>query len=388
VAKHFFNECSEKCQRTARNSLSSRKGNSFELLDELAGDESITVQTTSTRGRPLKRTQPFEPNSPPHAKRANSTKATTSQVGPALEGTDQWAQVKAFLTHVETALVASVGNSIRPYCLAVWVCKIHENLCRLWKLQGISLWQQSRCWSNYRVDRAIIVHAAPASLCLYCQEYGRILFPTLIGCILRWQWTTWAVHIIANMVSMFITGFEAFRLGINQLPAKATLKVGLPAFTKPLKLLFDFDIMLLQPMFFRQVRFKGISAITDLRTSLASYLYVVSPHLSMGMLGVLVALPIGHVDKGCTTMLKYTATRAPARISWSSMELIAWLTFGCPELRSSCNGVWEHVIYLFELERHGHLRHLSIVMRCTWGLSVKMQRPLFQKTIKLTTTVT
>lgn len=54
------------------------KSNSFELLSESNDDESITVETTSARGRPLKRAQPFEPTSPPHAKRANSTRATIS----------------------------------------------------------------------------------------------------------------------------------------------------------------------------------------------------------------------------------------------------------------------------------------------------------------------
>lgn len=68
-----------KTPKNNKNSRNSRKGNSFELLDESDGDDSITVQTTSTRGRPLKRTQPFEPNSPPPAKRANSTKTTASQ---------------------------------------------------------------------------------------------------------------------------------------------------------------------------------------------------------------------------------------------------------------------------------------------------------------------
>ncbi|PVH75773.1 hypothetical protein DL98DRAFT_518464 [Cadophora sp. DSE1049] len=77
--------------KNSKNSRNSRKGNSFELLDELDGDESITVQTTSARGRPLKRTQPFEPNSPPRAKRANSSKATTYQPTPAPLDTHQWA---------------------------------------------------------------------------------------------------------------------------------------------------------------------------------------------------------------------------------------------------------------------------------------------------------
>ena len=72
--------CGRKMPKNSKNSLSSRKGNPFDLLDESVGDESITIQSTSTRERPLKRTQPDEPNSPPHAKRANSTKFTTSQV--------------------------------------------------------------------------------------------------------------------------------------------------------------------------------------------------------------------------------------------------------------------------------------------------------------------
>ncbi len=80
------------------------KGNSSKFLDELAGDESIIVQTTSTLGRPLKRTQPFEPNSLPHATRANSTKDTTSQTIPAAEGIDQ--QVKAFLHALKAFLHA------------------------------------------------------------------------------------------------------------------------------------------------------------------------------------------------------------------------------------------------------------------------------------------
>ncbi|KAH6699931.1 hypothetical protein BKA61DRAFT_681924 [Leptodontidium sp. MPI-SDFR-AT-0119] len=74
------------------------------MLGESDGDDSITVQTTSSWGRPLKRTQPFEPNSPPRAKRANSTKTTTV---PTPVDTDQWAQVKAALTRVESVLLAA-----------------------------------------------------------------------------------------------------------------------------------------------------------------------------------------------------------------------------------------------------------------------------------------
>jgi hypothetical protein len=46
----------EKMPKNSKNSLNNRKGNSFELLDESDGNDSITVQTTSARGRPLKRT--------------------------------------------------------------------------------------------------------------------------------------------------------------------------------------------------------------------------------------------------------------------------------------------------------------------------------------------
>ncbi|KAF8846406.1 hypothetical protein BDZ45DRAFT_682538 [Acephala macrosclerotiorum] len=99
--------------KNSKNSVNSRKGNSFELLDESDGNDSITVQTTSARGRPLKRTQPFEPNSPPHAKRANSTRATTSQAIPAPVDTDQWAQVKALLTRVESALLSAERRAER-----------------------------------------------------------------------------------------------------------------------------------------------------------------------------------------------------------------------------------------------------------------------------------
>lgn len=55
----------------------------------------------------LQRTQPVEPNSAPRAKRANPTKATTSQTVPTPVDTDQWAQVKALLTRVESALVVA-----------------------------------------------------------------------------------------------------------------------------------------------------------------------------------------------------------------------------------------------------------------------------------------
>jgi hypothetical protein len=96
--------------KNSKNSLNGLKGNSFELLDESNGDESI-IATTSTRGRPLKRTQPFDPSSPPQAKRANSNTATTvrptrAQPTP-LGATDQWSQVKDLLTRVETALIAA-----------------------------------------------------------------------------------------------------------------------------------------------------------------------------------------------------------------------------------------------------------------------------------------
>jgi len=42
--------------KNSKNSKNGPKGNSFELLSESNDDESITVETTSARGRPLKRT--------------------------------------------------------------------------------------------------------------------------------------------------------------------------------------------------------------------------------------------------------------------------------------------------------------------------------------------
>ena len=83
------------------------KGNPFELLSESNDDESITVETTSARERPLKRTQPFEPNSPPRAKRTNSTKATIPGPASAVSISDEWVQVRDLLARVETALASA-----------------------------------------------------------------------------------------------------------------------------------------------------------------------------------------------------------------------------------------------------------------------------------------
>ncbi|KAF2186381.1 hypothetical protein K469DRAFT_687351 [Zopfia rhizophila CBS 207.26] len=71
-----------KDSKNSLNGLNGRKGNSFELLDEWDGNESITLQTTSAQ-------------------------ATTSQPLPAPVGAGQWAQVEAFFTRVKTALVAA-----------------------------------------------------------------------------------------------------------------------------------------------------------------------------------------------------------------------------------------------------------------------------------------
>ncbi|KAH7378853.1 hypothetical protein BKA64DRAFT_686811 [Cadophora sp. MPI-SDFR-AT-0126] len=90
-----------------QNSKNGPKGNSFELLSESNDDESITVETTSARGRPLKRTQPFEPNSPPRAKRTNSTKATIPRLASTISSSDEWMQVRDLLTRVETALTSA-----------------------------------------------------------------------------------------------------------------------------------------------------------------------------------------------------------------------------------------------------------------------------------------
>lgn len=93
--------------KNSKNSKNGPKGNSFELLSESNDDESIPVETTSARGRPLKRTQPFEPNSPPRAKRTNSTKATIPRPASAISSSDEWMQVRDLLTRVETALASA-----------------------------------------------------------------------------------------------------------------------------------------------------------------------------------------------------------------------------------------------------------------------------------------
>ena len=59
----------KKMPKNSKNSKRDPRDNLFELLSESNDDELITVETTSARGRPLKRTQPFEPNSPPERSR-------------------------------------------------------------------------------------------------------------------------------------------------------------------------------------------------------------------------------------------------------------------------------------------------------------------------------
>lgn len=93
--------------KNSKNSKNGPKSNSFELLSESNDDESITVETTSARGRPLKRTQPFEPTSLPHAKRTNSTRATIPKPASATPASEEWAQVKDLLARVETALASA-----------------------------------------------------------------------------------------------------------------------------------------------------------------------------------------------------------------------------------------------------------------------------------------
>jgi hypothetical protein len=93
--------------RNSKTSKNGPRGNSFELLSESNDDESITVETTSARWRPLKRTQPFEPSSPLRAKRTNSTKATIPKPASAISGSYEWLQVKDLLTRVETALASA-----------------------------------------------------------------------------------------------------------------------------------------------------------------------------------------------------------------------------------------------------------------------------------------
>lgn len=103
----FCHRANGRMPKNSKNSKNGPKGNSFELLSESNDDESITVETMSARGRPLKRTQPFEPNSPPRAKRPNSTKATIPRPASAISSFDEWMQVRDLLTRVETALASA-----------------------------------------------------------------------------------------------------------------------------------------------------------------------------------------------------------------------------------------------------------------------------------------
>ena len=88
--------------------------NSFELLSEIEDDgtneNEISGTTnatgTSARGRPLKRSKPYNPESPPR-KKSVSTKAkapasaTSSGAGPSNSNTDQLLRIEALLKRVE-----------------------------------------------------------------------------------------------------------------------------------------------------------------------------------------------------------------------------------------------------------------------------------------------
>jgi hypothetical protein len=106
--KNLFRRRMPKNSKNSKNSVNSRKGNSFELLDKSDGDDSTTVQTTT-----LKRTQPFEPNSPPRASASTSTKATTSQTVLTPLDTDQWVQHRAEKAErrIEAFTIASIVST-------------------------------------------------------------------------------------------------------------------------------------------------------------------------------------------------------------------------------------------------------------------------------------
>jgi hypothetical protein len=121
----------EKMPRNNQKNSTKSNSNSFELLSEIEDDgtneneiSSTTNATgTSTRGRPLKRTQPYNPESPPR-KKSVSTKvrapacATSSGTGPSNSNTDQLLRIEALLKRVEERAeraekrVESLGSSI------------------------------------------------------------------------------------------------------------------------------------------------------------------------------------------------------------------------------------------------------------------------------------
>ncbi|KIM98212.1 hypothetical protein OIDMADRAFT_146890 [Oidiodendron maius Zn] len=99
-----------------KNSKNVPKSNSFELLSESNDDESITVETASACGRPLKRMQPFEPNLPPQAKRTNSTKATIPRPASAISSSEQQAEkaekrIEALEEFIRNELFPRIGTT-------------------------------------------------------------------------------------------------------------------------------------------------------------------------------------------------------------------------------------------------------------------------------------
>jgi hypothetical protein len=105
----------EKMPRNNQKNSAKSNSNSFELLSEVedngTNEDEISSTTatgagTSTRGRPLKHMQPYDPESPPR-KKSVSTKARTtaaassSGTGPSNSNTDQLLRIEALLKRVE-----------------------------------------------------------------------------------------------------------------------------------------------------------------------------------------------------------------------------------------------------------------------------------------------
>lgn len=107
----------------SKNSKNSSKGaaNSFAVLGN--EDDGCNDKTKSSRGRPLKRTQPFEPDSPPPPKKppTSKTKVTSTPTSTTHTQVNQvdtssgnpLLRVEALLARVESALVASEQRAER-----------------------------------------------------------------------------------------------------------------------------------------------------------------------------------------------------------------------------------------------------------------------------------
>jgi hypothetical protein len=89
-----------------KNSAKQGNSNSFELLSEVEDDtnkdgitsSAATRAGTSTRRRPLKSTQPYDPESPPRKKSVSTKPRATTGLN---SNTDQLLRIKALLKRVE-----------------------------------------------------------------------------------------------------------------------------------------------------------------------------------------------------------------------------------------------------------------------------------------------